>query len=150
MRHNISPRGILEKDNKILFVEYQDSKGVLYALPGGSQTAGEDLKSALIREFKEETNLDIKPHEIVLVREFIIENPELEVWKNGIHQVEIIFRCEQTDPDQEASIGPLQDIGMLGIRWIARDDIHKFRVYPSRDLIAYLGNNSVPYLFDRE
>ena len=70
MKYRVTPRGVLEKDNKILFIEYKDSNGLFYSLPGGNQKIGEDLKAGLKREFKEETGLDIESHEVLFVREF--------------------------------------------------------------------------------
>ena len=150
MKHNISPRGYLEKDDKVLFIEYIDSKGSLYALPGGSQKTGEDQRSALKREFKEETNLDIESHEVLLVREFILDSSEFFVWKDGIHQVEIIFRCTQKNKEQTAETGSVPDNGMKGIIWINKDEIKDRRVYPSKDLINLIDNKDLTYLFDRE
>ncbi|MDZ4710968.1 MAG: NUDIX domain-containing protein [bacterium] len=150
MRHNISSRGILEKDGKILFIEYIDSQGILYALPGGSQEAGEDLRSTAAREFKEETDLDITTHEVMLVREFIISKSEFDQWKNGIHQVEIIFRCSQNKKDQEAKLGLICDGGMYNIKWIPKDEIKNYRIYPSRDLVKIIEEKSITYLFDKE
>ena len=150
MKHNISPRGYLEKVDKVLFIEYEDSKGTFYTLPGGSQKTGEDLRSALRREFKEETNLDIESHEILLVREFILEKSESLVWKNGIHQIEIIFRCSLKNEEQTAVTGSVPDNGMKGIIWINKKQIKDLMVYPSKDLINVIGNNEITYLFDRE
>ncbi len=150
MKHNISPRGYLEKDDKVLFIEYTDSKGSFYALPGGSQKTGEDLRSALKREFKEETNLDIESHEVLLVREFILDSSEFLVWKDGIHQVEIIFRCTQKNKEQNAETGSVPDYGMNGIIWIKKDEIKEHMVYPSKDLINLIDNKDLTYLFDRE
>lgn len=150
MKYNVSARGILESDNKILFIEYKDSKGVLYALPGGGQNAGEDLRSTLKREFREETNLDIQSHEVVIVREFIINSSELFVYKGGIHQVEIIFRCSQINSADIAVPGVLQDFGMQGVRWLDKDEMKSLRIYPSADLYEILKSNKINYLFTRE
>ncbi|MEP7145403.1 MAG: NUDIX domain-containing protein [bacterium] len=150
MKHNISARGILERNNKILFAEYKDTRGILYALPGGSQNTGEDLRSTLKREFKEETNLDIESHEVVIVREFIIDSSEFDVWKNGIHQVEIIFRCTQKNKEQAAVPGELQDQGMLGIRWISNEEMKFLRIYPANNLYDILKSKEITYLFDKE
>lgn len=148
MKHNISARGILERDGKILFVCYRDKKGLLYALPGGSQNVGEDLKSTVIREFREETCLDIIPHEVVLVREFTIAESEFEVWKDGIHQVEIIFRCSQTDNNQRASLGDEHDAGMYSVNWFGESDIQNLRVFPTKDIFKILREGRLTYLLN--
>ncbi|WP_423792562.1 NUDIX domain-containing protein [Methanocaldococcus indicus] len=53
--------GILEMNKKILLIKrknnpYKD----FYALPGGFVECGETLEEAIIREIKEETNLDVE------------------------------------------------------------------------------------------
>lgn len=150
MKHNISPRGYLERDDKVLFIEYEDSKGSFYALPGGSQKTGEDLRSALKREFLEETNLDIESHEVLMVREFILDSSEFFIWKDGIHQVEIIFRCTQKNVAQTAETGSVPDYGMKGIIWISKNQIKDLNVYPSKDLINLIKDKDISYLCDRE
>ena len=150
MKHNLSARGIIEKDGKILFIEYKDSQGLLYALPGGSQNVGEDLRSTLRREFKEEADLDIESQEVVIVREFIIESSEFDVWKNGIHQVEIIFKCTLRNAEQIESPGGLQDPGTIGLKWLGKYEMKDLRVYPVNYLFDILDGNGITYIFDRE
>lgn len=149
MTYRVSARGLLLKDDEILFVEYVSSKGSIYALPGGGQQTGKSLKETLKREFKEETNLDIEPREVIIVREFMLDTSEFEQWKNGIHQVEIIFRCFQSDPGAIASAGSKMDVSMKGIKWIHLDDICKYTVYPRPDLKTILEKGNITYLFDK-
>lgn len=150
MIHRISPRGVLRIENKILFIEYKDSKGIFYSLPGGSQAIGEDLRSALKREFKEETNLDIESHEILMVREFFLNTSENFEYKKGIHQLEIIFRCSLTDNTQTAVTGVIPDYGMIGIKWIHKDEIKDQTIYPSKDIFEIIEGRVPAYLFSRE
>jgi ADP-ribose pyrophosphatase YjhB (NUDIX family) len=147
MKYNISARGILEKDNKILFIEYQDSIGKYYALPGGSQEKGESLSSTVIREFKEETLLDVEIKKLFMVREFILETSSIPTWENGIHQVEAIFLCGFVNEKQEHGIGSIPDGGMLGLKWIDKKDFKNYRLYPTQDLPEILEKGDVPYLF---
>ena len=49
--------GVLIRDGKILV--QRDSNGNEYALPGGHIKIGETLEAGLIREYKEETGVDI-------------------------------------------------------------------------------------------
>ena len=71
MKYRITPRGILIQNNKIIFASYQVKDKIVYALPGGKQEVGETLKDCLVREFKEELNLDIQVGKLALVKEFI-------------------------------------------------------------------------------
>jgi ADP-ribose pyrophosphatase YjhB (NUDIX family) len=147
MIYRIAARGILECDDKILFIEYRDTAGIFYALPGGEQLPGESLGASLIREYKEETDLDIDPLEIVLINEFIDKNSTVELWKDGIHQVEIIFRCKLKDSNQNHTIGTKPDNDMLGLKWIHKSEFKHFRIYPSDNFDKFLEDKKLCYSF---
>jgi ADP-ribose pyrophosphatase YjhB (NUDIX family) len=53
----LSAAAIIEKDNKILFLDHSYING--YGLPGGMVKAGEDIEAALRREVKEETGFEV-------------------------------------------------------------------------------------------
>ena len=150
MKYRISARGVLEEDGKILFVEYTDKLGTYYSLPGGCQNKGENLSQAVKREFKEETGLDVEAGDVLLVREFIIEKPHTDVWEGGIHQVEIIFSCRKTNPEQKEGGGLKPDIDMNCLRWIHRKDFENFRIYPTKELGKIIDNRKLVYLFSQE
>lgn len=102
--------GIAIHQNKLLLVRHEGlgESGQLWSFPGGGLEFGEDLKSGLIREFKEETNLDIEVMEQLFIYEFI---------KTPLHAVEIYFRvriCDgslQTghDPELEEDVQHLKE-----------------------------------------
>lgn len=148
MKFRVTPRGVLEKGNKILFVEYEDTAGIFYSLPGGNQKTGEDLKTGLKREFKEETGLDIETHEVLFVREFILTTSDFELWKDGIHQIEIIFNCTISDIEQKAAEGSHMDIGMTGLKWLSREEIKNLRVYPSENLFEIIESKELTYFLN--
>jgi len=56
---NIRPSALVKREGKILFLTYDYSNGRIHALPGGGMEDGESLSETLVREFKEELNLDI-------------------------------------------------------------------------------------------
>ena len=53
--------GIVVKDNKFLILKRKsdDFMGGILEIPSGNMEIGEDIPTALIREIKEETNLDV-------------------------------------------------------------------------------------------
>lgn len=65
--------------------------------PGGAVQQGESLKEALIREMKEETQLDVLPGRLLWVHEFI-EDP--------FHAVEFYFRCSASGGEARAGSDP--------------------------------------------
>jgi ADP-ribose pyrophosphatase YjhB (NUDIX family) len=150
LKYRICVRGVLEKDGKILFIEYSDKRGIYYSLPGGSQNKGEDLILTLKREFKEETQLDVEAGDILLVREFIIEKPYTDGWEGGIHQIEIIFNCKRANNEQQEGVGTKPDLGMNCLKWIDREDFENLRIYPTKDLGKILDGRNLVYLFSQE
>ena len=64
-----SVTGVLIRENKVLLARhtYGGGKGMLI-VPGGFVTKGETPQDALIREFMEETRINIKPLDIIGIR----------------------------------------------------------------------------------
>jgi len=146
MKHNISSRGILLKDETDKY-----TNRIFYSLPGGGQEVGETLKDTVIREFKEEISLDIEVSELAFVREFVYDNPDFEGWKGGIHQVEIVFFCHLRDAQQEEKIGEKPDTSMLNFKWIPLADFEQYKLYPEtglRELIEQRIPKYLPPTFD--
>lgn len=76
--------GICIRGEKLLLVKHLHigRSGTLWAPPGGGMEYGEDARSALVREFKEETGLDIQVKEFLFVHEYL--DPPL-------HGIELFF-----------------------------------------------------------
>jgi hypothetical protein len=65
----------------------------------------------------------------------------------GIHQVETIFTCSLLDNNQNEGKASVPDIGMHCTKWIDKNDLKNFRVYPTNELAEILEKNSITYLF---
>ena len=147
MKYRVAAKGLLHNNGKVLFIEYSDHRGPYYSLPGGGHEKGESLQDTVVREMKEEAGLDVEIGELVLVREFILEASEIEGWEQGIHQVEVVFKCMLRDESQQAVTGELPDIGMKGIRWIELSDLHNHIIYPTDKLKELIETGKPTYLF---
>jgi ADP-ribose pyrophosphatase YjhB (NUDIX family) len=88
--------GLLIEDNKILVLE-QKTSDRKYTIPGGGVEVGETLEQALIREFKEETGLTIKPDRILYISEYD-RNDEM-------HVIEIAFTVIRVNMKEEIILG---------------------------------------------
>lgn len=136
MKFNLSARGVLCENEKVLFVEYKIDGETYYALPGGSVEIGESLENCVIREFLEETEITVIPKKVILINEFINQKPKYvaESWKNGIHQVEIIFLLERNLESQINNISPKKDFGMTGIKWLSKSELENLTCYPEQEI----------------
>ena len=77
--------GLCLNKNSILLVKHNMDSYTLWSPPGGGVELGETMQEALIREFKEETGLNINPGKLLFVHEHI-EAP--------FHAIEIFFEIK--------------------------------------------------------
>jgi ADP-ribose pyrophosphatase YjhB (NUDIX family) len=84
--------GILEHAGRILLVasRYPNHTEPLWNLPGGRQEAGESFAEAVVREFREETSLTIRP----LALAYVAESYDA---KGATHFTNIAFHVEAHD-----------------------------------------------------
>ncbi|MCP4163985.1 MAG: NUDIX domain-containing protein [Deltaproteobacteria bacterium] len=84
-RVTFAVKGIVFKDNKFLIVKRKDCTPDVWELPGGHLEFGETAEETIVREMKEETNLNVKPTSL------------LETWNSYFHNRQItgiIYKCE--------------------------------------------------------
>lgn len=105
--------GILEKDNEILMIKH---KGLLnndvWLPPGGGIEFGETTEDALVREFREETNLKVTINEFIGINEYIT---------NELHAIELFYKVIYKsgtlrlgyDPEMDKSNQLLKEIKFL-------------------------------------
>lgn len=117
--------------------------GYLYAPPGGGMHYGERAEEALIREFAEETGLQVRIREFLFIHEFLAP---------PLHALELFFSVETTggelrrgyDPelaDQEQLIEAVRFISPEAIAQVPRDARHAIinqRAH-SKDLLSMRG-----------
>ena len=87
MKQSIVVAGILIKNRKVLLLKRRDDEDIYpgeWELPSGKVEFKEDPNKALIREFKEETNLNVKIIKPLNVHHFYIE-------KENRHAVQINY-----------------------------------------------------------
>ena len=129
MKIRTSIKAIITQNSSVLFIKKKDANGYYYLLPGGGQEHNEAIPDALKRECLEEVMVDVEIGDLLFVRDYIAKNHNVED-KTNFHQVELMFACT-IKGDQEPQNGPNPDPGQVGIEWIALDEMHSFRIYPS-------------------
>ena len=111
--------GVLIKDSKILLTKGGDD----YTLPGGHNQISETSEETLIREFKEETGLDVKPLNVISTYE--------NFWKwddKECHQLCIYYRLKLINENQELIPNP--DTKETKFVWLKIEELKNINLYP--------------------
>ena len=77
--------GLCFKKDSLLLAKHDIDGEILWAPPGGGVEFGESIEETLIREFKEESNLEIIPDEFLFFTEYI--SPPL-------HAIELFYKIK--------------------------------------------------------
>lgn len=104
-RVRIRVSGIAVKEGRLLLVGQEGlrSSGLFWSPPGGGVEFGEKIPEALVREFREETGLEIEVGNLLFVNEF----------RSGVlHAIELFFDvsilsgelCVGADPEMDDQI----------------------------------------------
>lgn len=111
--------GVLIKDDKIFLTKGGNS----YSLIGGHVKIGETSEEAIIREFKEETNLDVK------VDYLISSNENFWMWDDKpCHQLGFFYKLSLINFDNEIIINP--DCSDTKYVWVSLDELKDIKLYP--------------------
>lgn len=151
MKLRTAARALICKEDKILFSKCKDSQGIFYTLPGGGIEANELAHETIKRECLEETGYTVIVNELVLVKEFIKKIPDVAAFKDGLHQIELIFLCS-IDYSKEKKAPSTLDAYQIGLEWLEISEIKNQRVFPTENIAKYLdsGHKEARYLSLRE
>jgi 8-oxo-dGTP diphosphatase len=113
---SIGVGGVLfNRQQQILLIKRNQAPAQgLWSIPGGKQEAGESLVEACIREFQEETNLDVEVLNIVAVVDRQLE---------GFHYVIIDFLVKLID---ENNAVPIARSDVAEAKWINLADLGQY------------------------
>ena len=145
MTEKIRPRvrvaGILIEDDRILLIEHTKNNKKYWLVPGGGVDWGESAAEALIREFKEETSLDIEVEKFLFISETIAPDKQK-------HVINLYFKTKKAE--NSSNIMKLGEEKILtDLRFIPEDEIKNIKLYPNikEKLIKLLNKENIePYL----
>jgi len=125
-----SVKAVIVRDNKVLTIRNSAYEADYYILPGGGQKHSETLHETLIRECNEEIGTTVEIGDLIFLREYIGSNHEFADEDCGVHQLELMFRCDVPE-EYEAHNGVKPDEQQTGVMWLPIDSLEKFKLYPS-------------------
>ena len=107
-------KAVIVKDNKFLILKQAVNDKFIWDLPGGKIEFGESPFATLLREVKEETNLDIK----------IIKPLGIWWFFHQVNKTQVIcttFICRPLNKDINISKNPV-DENIVEFKWITKDE----------------------------
>ena len=141
IRPRVRVAGILIEDDRILLIEHTKNNRKYWLVPGGGVDWGESAAEALIREFKEETSLDIEVEKFLFISETIAPDKQK-------HVINLYFKIKKAE--NSSNIMKLGEEEMLtDLRFIPEGEIKNIKLYPNikEKLIKLLNKENIePYL----
>ena len=136
-RPRVRVAGIVIQENSILLIQHIKNEKKYWLVPGGGVDWGESLEDALIREYKEETNLDIE------VKEFLFFSEAISPDKNK-HVINLYFLVKIKNNSEIMEIG--NETNLSDLRYVSEEEIQNIKLYPNikEQLIKILNNEKMP------
>lgn len=115
--------GVLIENGKVLLTDTVVPSGIITNFPGGGLELGESPVDALVREFQEETSLDVSVTELLFCSRCFQQNPEYP------HEqlMHIYYRVQRTGGSIQQS-GNDDDVAKVS--WVSQAEL------PSRRILA--------------
>ncbi len=112
----VRPSGVLIEDGRLLLVRQAVTAKRQWSLPGGALEHGETIEHCLVREWKEETGLDIKAGDLLYVTDRIAGSDHvvhMTFLVSNVAKRPLPMEWTHLDPCPSASAGRVREIRMV-------------------------------------
>jgi len=123
---NFRAAGILIRNGKLLV--QKDIKTNVFALPGGHVKISESSKDSLVREFVEETGVNINCDKLLFVEESFWKSNDRRY--NTIAFYYLISLVNSDELPDNSKTNKLKDNDSVELLWISLDKIEELDIYP--------------------
>jgi ADP-ribose pyrophosphatase YjhB (NUDIX family) len=120
-KFRIAIYGVLVENGKVLLTDTRVPSGIITNFPGGGLELGESPIEALRREFREETDVDVRIGELLFCSQQFQQNPEYP-HEQLMHIYYRVYR------DQGAIKLTGNDDDVAGASWVALDELSNKRI----------------------
>ena len=137
VRPRIRVAGILIEDNKILLIQHHKNNKKYWLIPGGGNDWGETTKEALIREYKEETNMDIEVDEFLFFSETISPDKKR-------HVLNLFYKIHHNNKnDSIIKLG--EEAVLTDLKFVTKEELETMIIYPNikENLLKLMNNEKI-------
>ncbi len=137
VRPRIRVAGILIEDNKILLIQHHKNDKKYWLIPGGGNDWGETTKEALIREYKEETNMDIEVDEFLFFSETISPDKKR-------HVLNLFYKIHRNNKnDSIIKLG--EEAVLTDLKFVTKEELETMTIYPNikENLLKLMNNEKI-------
>ena len=137
VRPRIRVAGILIEDNKILLIQHHKNDKKYWLIPGGGNDWGETTKEALIREYKEETNMDIEVDEFLFFSETISPDKKR-------HVLNLFYKIHRNNKN-DSSIKLGEEAVLTDLKFVTKEELETMTIYPNikENLLKLMNNEKI-------
>jgi len=136
-RPRIRVAGILIEDDKILLIQHHKNNKKYWLIPGGGNDWGETAKEALIREYKEETNMDIEVDEFLFFSETISPDKKR-------HVLNLFYKIHRNNKnDSIIKLG--EEAVLTDLKFVTKEELETMIIYPNikENLLKLMNNEKI-------
>jgi len=125
---------LLNSHGEVLMIEHQKEGKEYWLLPGGGVDYGEEVKTALSREFLEETGLDVDVKEFLFMVESIAPD-------QSRHIVNLVFLVEK----KGGALHIGEEERLKSVKYIQCSQIYDMIIYPNtkKEIIEFLETGKI-------
>lgn len=127
---NVRVYALLEHREMVMMIHEPFQNQLIYKFPGGGLEFGEGTRDCLIREFKEELNLDVEIGAHFYTQDFFIQNAF-----DPSEQILMIYYLAKTTDEALAEM-KVMDEDIVEILWLSKDELNADKMILSTDKIV--------------
>jgi len=120
-KFRIAVYGVLIEDGRVLLTDTRVPSGIITNFPGGGLELGEAPLEALVREFREETALEVRLGQLIFCSQLFQQNPEYP-HEQLMHIYYLVHRVSGT-----VQTGGNKD-DVVQALWVARNELPNKRI----------------------